>query len=182
FDFDGTLVDKKGHIHPADVDILRREDRVVFVPATGRPLHAVRRAFKKNHLFVDRPIEFPLLLQNGAMLYLPREKLHQQSSFSTRAQAILTQAALDHPRVSVLFFGPDRVYASRMNDLVRKKAAQFQLNVRLFNPAVHNVTFTKLNCLAESLAELEAFIADLTSLSLEIHFSQATTLEVNRAG
>ena len=50
FDFDGTLVDGEGHIHPRDVALLRENSQAHFLPATGRPLHAVRRAFVRNGL------------------------------------------------------------------------------------------------------------------------------------
>ena len=65
-DFDGTLVDDEGRIHPADVEILANERSVAFVPATGRPLHAVRRAFERHGLFAGGPIPFPLIVENGA--------------------------------------------------------------------------------------------------------------------
>ena len=69
-DFDGTLVDEEGHIHPYDVEILAEERHdVVFVPATGRPLHAVRRAFERHGLFADRPVPLPMVLENGAAVY-----------------------------------------------------------------------------------------------------------------
>lgn len=49
-DFDGTLVDREGCIHPSDVEILANERSVAFVPATGRPLHPVRQVFEQHGL------------------------------------------------------------------------------------------------------------------------------------
>ena len=70
FDFDGTLVDAEGHIHPSDVAILKAHASITFVPATGRPLHAVRRTLGRHGLFVDRPISFPLTWIIGALIRL----------------------------------------------------------------------------------------------------------------
>ena len=65
-DFDGTLVDKQGYIHPQDVEILSAPGDAIFVPATGRPLHSVRKVFARNGLFTGQPIPLPLILDNGA--------------------------------------------------------------------------------------------------------------------
>ena len=42
FDLDGTLVDEDGRIHPQDIEILRTETRVHFIPATGPHLRRGR--------------------------------------------------------------------------------------------------------------------------------------------
>jgi Cof subfamily protein (haloacid dehalogenase superfamily) len=182
FDFDGTLVDKNGWMHPADVDIFRNETDVLFVPATGRPLHAVRRAFSRNDLFVDSPLPFPLLLQNGAMVYLPGEKLYRQHVFSDKEQALLLAAGQNVAGITLLMFGPDQVRVIEVNDTVLAKTVQFQLTVTPFDPETEQMALTKLIYFADTHAELEQVLEQIKHLPLERHFSLDTVLEINQAG
>lgn len=75
FDLDGTLFDSQGRIHTRDLSILTSESVFNFIIATGRSLQSVRAVFTKNGLFTDVRIPFPLVLQNGSVIYKHNEKL-----------------------------------------------------------------------------------------------------------
>src|SRR5215217_1684528 len=109
FDFDGTLVDGEGGIHQRDVEILGSETPVTLVPATGRPLHAVRHTFERHGLFADRPVPFPLVLENGAAVYEADERLRAQHPFAPDVQGAFIEAMLASPRMTFLLFSLDEV-------------------------------------------------------------------------
>lgn len=116
FDFDGTLVDDEARIHPSDVEVLRDERSVSFVPATGRPLHAVRRTFERHGLFVGALVPFPMVLENGAAVYGPNEALRSRTSFEPGLHDDLMRAVLASEEASFLLFGLDEVRTLRPNE------------------------------------------------------------------
>ena len=123
FDFDGTLVDAEGRIHPADIDILANEKSVSLVPATGRPLHAVRRAFGHHGLFEGRPIPFPLVLENGAAVYSENEMLRSRRCLEPELRKKLLEAVLSTPRASFLLHSLDEVARWETTPCYRRSSA-----------------------------------------------------------
>ena len=105
FDFDGTLVDGEARIHLSDVEVLANERSVAFVPATGRPLHAVRRTFERHGLFVGGPVPFPMVLENGAAVYAENETLRSSTAFDPGLRDALMDAVLSTEEASFLLFG-----------------------------------------------------------------------------
>ena len=81
-DFDGTLANREGEIHPRDAAILQARDRhpVRFILATGRPFHSVRRTFERNGIFVDRPVPLPLVPGRGPLSLALDRKGYEQTS------------------------------------------------------------------------------------------------------
>lgn len=182
FDFDGTLVDSRGHIHPGDIDILRGGSSATFIPATGRPLHAVRRVFELHGLFAERPIAFPLILENGAALYRPGELLHSQYPFDSEVRDLLVRAMLDSPRVTFLLFSLDRVRMLWPRSAGWKMVRRFGLTTQPYSPDQREDALTKLVAIAETPEPLRAFDAETAGLELERAYSLPTVLEYTRAG
>lgn len=180
FDFDGTLVDKNGRIHPNDRHILKHEHRALFVPATGRPLPAVRRVFERNGLFFDPTIPFPLILQNGAVVYFPNEELFTQRAFSDEEQAELLAISKRHPQVCCLFFSAEKLEIMNPNPLGFKMVKRFDLDAKPF--AVADQPFTKVTYISDSKTALEKLADDIDRLSVETSYSLPTVFELTPAG
>jgi len=182
FDFDGTLVDGEGRIHPRDVEILGSETPVTLVPATGRPLHAVRHVLRWHGLFADRPIPFPLILENGAAVYEAGERLRAQHPFAPDVQGAFIEAMLASPRVTFLLFSLDEVRILWPSEAGWKMVRRFALSTRPFSLKEEDAPLTKVVSIAETPGPLRAFAAETADLALERAYSLPTVLEFTRVG
>jgi Cof subfamily protein (haloacid dehalogenase superfamily) len=180
FDFDGTLVDRNGRIHPHDVQILKREDRAVFVPATGRPLHAVRHAFARNGLVFESTIPFPMILQNGAVVYLPGEEILTQRLFPAAKQVKIIEISQRHSQVCCLLFGLNQVEIMWPNTHGLKMIERFDLDVLPFRAA--NQRYTKIMFISDAPANIKPVADKITSLSVEATYSLPTVYELSPTG
>ena len=181
FDFDGTLVDEEARIHPADVEVLATERSVRFVPATGRPLHAVRRTFERHGLFVDGPIPFPMVLENGAAVYTENEVLRSRTSIDPDLQDALMGAVLSSEGVSFLLFGLDEVRTLRPNEILKAMVRRFDLDVRPFEPG-GEMLLGKVAAVSDDPGVLREFDARISGLPLERTYSLPTVLELSTVG
>lgn len=179
FDFDGTLVDSEGRIHPRDVALLKENQAAHFLPATGRPLHAVRRAFLRNGLSWSA-IPFPLILQNGAVVYLPEEKLFSMSPFVEEEQEGLVAACRERPRVCTIFFSADDLFVIYPNAEGERMIRRFDLEVRPMDFAEPQLAYTKITCISDSAEEIEGLAADVGAFAVEASFSLPTVFELTR--
>jgi 5-amino-6-(5-phospho-D-ribitylamino)uracil phosphatase len=184
FDFDGTLVDGGGRIHPRDVEILGGETPVTLVPATGRPLHAVRHVLSWHGLFADRPVPFPLVLENGAAVYEAGERLRARHPFALDVQGAFIEAMLASPRVTFLLFSLDEVRILWPSEAGWKMVRRFALSTRPFSLEEEDADapLTKVVSIAETAGPLRAFAAETADLALERAYSLPTVLEFTRVG
>lgn len=182
FDFDGTLISSGGEIHPDDAALLNAQDRypAMFIPATGRPLHSVRRSFERHGIFDDRPIPLPMVLQNGAALYTPGEALLSHHPFSDDIQSPLLEAMMKSPEITFLLFTLGKVHVMWPSEFTRQMARRFDLETRPFEAGSEDVRFTKAICIAEAAETLQAFASNLAGLPLETRYSLETALEINQ--
>ncbi len=182
-DFDGTLVDGEGRIHPADVEILRSERSVRFVPATGRPLHSVRRTLERHGLFVDEPIPFPLVLENGSAVYLENEVLLSQRSFEAELQEELMDAVWSSSGASFMLFSLDAARLLRVNDRVRGFVRRFDLDEKHFDTEEGlPQPLCKIGVTADEPEALRDFQDALSGLPLEHTYSLPDMLEIAPVG
>jgi HAD superfamily hydrolase (TIGR01484 family) len=182
FDFDGTLVDSEGRIYPRDVEILGNEIPATLVPATGRPLHAVRHVLRWHGLFEDRPVPFPLVLENGAAVYESGERLRAQYPLVPDVQEDLMEAILTSPRVTFLLFSLDTVRMLWPSDAGWQMVRRFALSTQPFSQEDVDSPLTKVVSIADSPKPLHAFAAETADLALERAYSLPTVLEFTRAG
>lgn len=182
-DFDGTLVDDEGRIHPVDVEVLANERSVTFVPATGRPLHSVRRTLERHGLFVGRPIPFPLVLENGSAVYLENEVLLERHSFEPDLQEELMRAVRASARTSFVLFSLDEARVLRPNETLWALVRRFDLDAQTFDPDEKlPQPLCKIAVTAEDPETLCAFREGLSGLPLEQSYSLPDMLEVSPVG
>jgi len=186
-DFDGTLVDDRGRIHPADVEILANERSVAFVPATGRPLHSVRRAFERHGLFSGCPIPFPLVLENGAAIYGERENLRSRRSLQPELRDELLRAALSAKEANFLLHSLDEARTLGSNGLLRAFVRRFDLDARPWDPDSEPAgswgrPLVKLVVTAQDPEAVGRFEAETADLPLERTYSLPNMLELGPAG
>lgn len=182
FDLDGTLVDEDGRIHPQDIEILRTETRVHFIPATGRPLRAIRQAFERNGMFLNHRIPFPMISQNGAVLYRPDENLHTYYPFTPETQTALLEIAQHHAHIASQWFTREQIYVLGFNDIVLSMAHRYDLNLQPFNRAPKPSEFIKVTFMADSTETMQSLNGAASNLRVERVFSIPEILEINAPG
>lgn len=106
FDLDGTLVNKTGTIHPADVALLSQsQSEIVFVLNTGRALPSLRKKLADFDLYPDAPLPFPVISQNGTVVYLAGGKLGAFFPFPQADLTSLYRLVEQYPQLSYVFTG-----------------------------------------------------------------------------
>jgi hypothetical protein len=181
-DVDGTLTDHQGRIRPEDAEILASDRRASFVLATGRLLPSLRRTFAENNLFADRPIPLPMVLQNGAALYKPGERLEDHYPFPAQTQAALIDAMETHRRIAYLLFSLSEVHMLWPTPLAQEILRRFDLDAQTFDQASRQKRFTKAICVADDPGAVEDFASSIAGLALETSYSIPTVFELTRAG
>lgn len=183
FDFDGTLVDPEGRIHPEDVAILGSDTAATLVPATGRPLHSVRTTLRAHGLFADRPVGFPLILENGAMVYDEDEVLRSRHAFADDVRDPLLDAMLRAPELTFILHQGGEVRILHPSEPGDRMAERFRLETVPYDPDRGRAdALTKVVCVAATPEPLQAFARETGALPMERAFSLPTVLEFNAEG
>src|SRR5574341_517107 len=156
FDLDGTLINAQGVIHPTDVQILATYRDNLLIPATGRSIDSVRHIFAKNGLFPGQPLPFPLVLQNGAVLYAGGERLLAHFEFEESVQAQLIQILLGFPQAGVLFFSLNWFYSLNDNGLANEAIQSLDFRAQSFTELSRAHRFSKAMCFADDVEVLRA--------------------------
>ena len=182
FDLDGTLLDSSGSIHPRDIEILRNPAPACLIPTTGRPLHAVKRLFARHGLFSGAPLPFPLVLHNGALLYLPGEKLLAHLAFQSAERDGLVRLARERPRVTFLFLDLESVRVMWPRPFAERAAASYDFTVEPLGEGEPARMFSKLMCLSETPADLEEISRATEGMLVERAYSMTTILEFTPPG
>ena len=178
FDLDGTLIDARGVIHPADVKILATYRDCLLIPATGRSLDSVRQIFAKNGLFIGQALPFPLVLQNGAALYAEGERVLAHFLFEDVVQAQLVQLLLGFPQAGVLFFDLDRLYILHENGLAKEVLQSLDFRARSFLEHGQGARFSKAMCFADDLEVLTSIREAMKPLGVGAYQSLPLALEL----
>ena len=183
FDFDGTLVDDRGRIHPKDLALLADpEPPVDFICTTGRPLESLRVTLQKNGLFVDRPIRWPLVLQNGALIFAPGERKLGFSSFVSALQKEIITIARKSPQISFLFLSDTVVYILGEHSLGLKLARRFEFVIQPFKSEHELLPFSKVMCISDSPAELRTVADQARRMPVDGAYSMPTIFEITPKG
>ncbi len=178
FDLDGTLINAQGVIHPTDVQILATYRDNLLIPATGRSIDSVRQIFAKNGLFSGQPLPFPLVLQNGAVLYAEGERLLAHFEFEEGVQAQLIQLLLGFPQAGVLFFGLNWLYSLNDNGLANEAIQSLDFRARSFTELSRAYRFSKAMCFADDVEVLRAIREAVKPLGVGAFQSLPLALEL----
>lgn len=184
FDLDGTLIDANGRIHPRDMRLLAEPvDAYTLVPATGRPLAAVRGAFGRNGLFADQPLPYPLVLLNGAMLFGPGEVPSGYSPLVPGLQRQLLDVTASFQDVTFWFLSPDTIDEQWPSDFATQEAGRFDFTIReIPAPADGSETaYGKIMCVSKDRGRLMEIAKRIKNLPVQAAFTMDTLLEITAA-
>jgi hypothetical protein len=182
FDLDGTLFDPQGRIHPRDIAILTSESEINFIIATGRSLQSVRAMFTKNDLFTDVRIPFPLVLQNGSVIYKHNEILAGFFPFSSDTQSQLIEIIRNFPQISFYLFGVKETHLLWSTAFGLDSAERFGMQSRPYQNNGTNYNFSKIMCVSEDNDLMKKLAQIIQDLEVEISFSMETLLEITPQG
>lgn len=182
FDLDGTLLDSHNRIHPRDKEILIYRNDVVFVPCTGRPYSSVVEMFHHNGMFLNEAFPFPVVANNGSVIYLPGGKLLQYRSFSAGLQPQLLDIFYQFPQVVFMLSEIEHTYLFMPSE----KGVQW-LNrfLTVWYPYTEDYTgpiFGKITGLSDDPALIQALRTRLSQLPVELCLSMPQVLDINPQG
>ena len=183
FDLDGTLLNEREEIHPADRRILEEEkNSILFIPATGRTLESIQRTFRRNGLFTGGTLPFPLVLQNGSLLYRENEIFQSYHPFQPEVQEHLIDAALKFKQVTFLFMDAAGTYILSISSTGLAAAERYEFTTHFFTDASRGLRFSKIMCIPEQPGDLDGFPEMIDSLPIERAYSTSTILELTPQG
>jgi Cof subfamily protein (haloacid dehalogenase superfamily) len=183
FDFDGTLVNHEGRMHPKDKAILQSEDLpAYFITATGRSLEAVHSTFIKHELFEGEPFPFPSITLNGGQVSDAGGKSLAYFPFEIETQHKVIELTEGFPSVTFLLLDQFNVYLVDPDEIGRQRAAKYEMYPIPYAPWFKDMSFCKLMCLSEEHDSLLK-IAELASdFQVESAFSMQTIFELTPLG
>jgi Cof subfamily protein (haloacid dehalogenase superfamily) len=182
FDLDGTLLAKGERIRSGDLAALSKNDGTLFIPASGRSIASVKEIFHKHGLFTDCPIHFPLVLQNGAITYLPDEKLFHVKTFEPEVQQKLIDIVEQFPHIPFFMVTDTYHFVLHPNAFSEESSKRYKFREGVFNRYDPLLRMTKIMALNTDPEKLLPFYNTVTPLPVERAFSQANIVEVTPQG
>lgn len=183
FDMDGTLLSRQDGIHPRDMELLTMSDPpAVFVPATGRSLFAIRQIFRSYGAFQEGSISFPMVLQNGSLVYNPGEKKLRCITIGFDVQTRLIQIFQQEPRIAFLFFFEDCLKMLNDTPFGRASTSRYMYKPIPFEPSTEIERCNKILCMSDNASLLVDIREKIRDLPVEAVYSLPTLLEINAKG
>jgi Cof subfamily protein (haloacid dehalogenase superfamily) len=183
FDLDGTLLDHTEHIRPGDIKMLQNEpDGTLFIPASGRSLTSVQNIFHDHSLFQETSLPFPLVLQNGAITYLPGEKVLKSIVFEPDVQAKLVDIVAVFTELPFFMVTTTHHYVLHPNPLTWETSRKYNFLDGDFTSGKSKVPLTKVMAISRDTSPLKELDRQVSSLPVERAFSLPTIYEITPLG
>jgi hypothetical protein len=182
FDLDGTLLDDQKLIHPIDREILVNYRDILFIPTTGRSRISVRQMFARNGIFADGVIPFPMVLQNGSVIYQANEQLFAYFPYSSEIQNELIRIARGFSQVTFLFLDVNEIHVLGGNEFGKMGVNELDFITVPFSMQSKYCQFSKLMCISDNSSILEKLNNAFACLPVEIAYSMPTILEITPHG
>jgi Cof subfamily protein (haloacid dehalogenase superfamily) len=183
FDLDGTLLDPDEHIHPCDRHVLLEErSDVILIPATGRCLQSLHGSLALNGLFIDQRLPFPLVLQNGSLLFDVHEKMLVYFPFPTTIQSEILSRADRLPQITFFCFTSQAIHKLNPTPFADQRADDFVMITQPYqgDPEAHE--YSKIMCISDDQNALRVMSELLTDLPVECSTSLPEILEITYRG
>ncbi len=182
-DLDGTLIpNDENEIHPRDIEILRAGLPFPLILATGRSLASTRYPFEKNGLLDGQPLPYPLVLNNGALLYAPHEKIEARFPFDDQVAAEMIRIASGYKDATFLLQGIPEVYQLGETESGLRAIHKYGYAPIRYRPGQGAVPLTKLMVLSDRRQDLDAMAAAFAHLPVEGNYSLNDIYELTPAG
>ena len=181
FDLDGTLLDEEEQIHPADRSLLASRRDIPFIITTGRALWSIKGVFEQNGLFTGNDIPFPIVAQNGAVLYDKNEIIIDYFPFEHKTQFQVINTIRKFSQITFYLFGMSELYILNDTPLGSYYARIWYMPIKPFEVS-GDLQLTKVMGLSKNVPDLQEVACSLSSLDVEISFSLDFLLEITPQG
>ncbi|WP_322794271.1 HAD family hydrolase [Bellilinea sp.] len=183
-DMDGTMLFADNRFHPLDVAFLKQDLPLTVIFATGRSLTGMRLPLTINGLIGEsEPVPYPLVLHNGALVYLPGQRVHRHFAFEPGIAAELVQRVLAFPQdLAVVAQGEGREWLIRTSPYGGPRAIYYGYRPLAWQPGEALPVFSKLLCISDQPEVLKELEETLRSLPLEGNSSLGDLYEMTPKG
>lgn len=183
-DMDGTMLFADNRFHPLDVAFLKQDLPLTVVFATGRSLTGMRLPLAVNGLIEEsEPVPYPLVLHNGALVYLPGQRLHRHFAFEPDIAAELVRRVLAFPQdLAVVAQGEGREWLIRTSPYGGPRAIIYGYRPLPWQPGEAVPIFSKLLCISDQPPALEELAHILRDLPIEGNSSLGDLYEMTPSG
>jgi Cof subfamily protein (haloacid dehalogenase superfamily) len=182
-DLDGTLVAGDDNIiHPKDVEKLKAGLPFPLVLATGRSLASTRYPFEKNGLLNGKPLPYPLVLNNGGLLYAPYEDPRARFPFPPEVAEVLIRIASGYKDATFLLQGIPEVYQLGETESGLRAIYKYGYKPLKYRPELAGAPLTKLMVLSDRRQDLDAMAAAFAHLPIEGNYSLNDIYELTPRG
>ena len=163
FDLDGTLLDPHERIHPCDRQVLLEErSDVILIPATGRCLQSMHGSLALNDLFIDQRFPFPLVLQNGSLLFDVNEEMLAYFPFPKEIQREVLSRADQFPQITFFCFTSQTIHKVNPTRFADQRADDFVMATQPYegDPAAYE--YSKIMCISDDQNALYVMSESIT--------------------
>ncbi|GIV63239.1 MAG: haloacid dehalogenase [Bellilinea sp.] len=183
-DMDGTMLFAENRFHPLDVAFLKQELPLTVVFATGRSLTGMRLPLIINGLISEgQRVPYPLVLHNGALVYLPGEQVHRHFAFDQQTAEQLVERVLAFPHdLAVVAQGEGREWLIRTSPYGGPRAIIYGYRPLPWQPGQPVPVFSKLLCISDQPPVLEELAQTLSDLPIEGNSSLGDLYEMTPKG
>jgi hydroxymethylpyrimidine pyrophosphatase-like HAD family hydrolase len=183
FDLDGTLLNTEGGVHPNDAALLSMPNPPAeFIPATGRSLFALRKTFQAAGILNGKPIPYPMVLQNGALVFDRGEQKIHYKSFESDIQARLIEICKTRPETAFLLFGETDLIMLHPTPFGMDETERYMFTPRIYSDELPYLPMSKIMCLSDDTEVLREISALVEGYDIEKSLSTPTILEFNPSG
>ncbi|MEW6180514.1 MAG: HAD family hydrolase [Chloroflexota bacterium] len=183
-DMDGTMLFAENRFHPLDVEFLKQDLPLTVVFATGRSLTGLRLPLLINGLVEEnQPVPYPLVLHNGALVYLPGEQVYRHFAFNRQTAEELIERMLAFPHdLAVVAQGEGREWLIRTSPYGGPRAIIYGYRPLPWQPGDPLPVFSKLLCISDQSQVLEELARTLQGLPIEGNSSLGDLYEMTPKG
>lgn len=183
-DMDGTMLFAENRFHPLDVEFLKQDLPLTVVFATGRSLTGLRLPLLINGLVEEnQPVPYPLVLHNGALVYLPGEQVYRHFAFNRQTAEELVERMLAFPHeLAVVAQGEGREWLIRTSPYGGPRAIIYGYRPLPWQPGDPLPVFSKLLCISDQPQVLEELARTLQGLPIEGNSSLGDLYEMTPKG
>ncbi len=183
FDLDGTLLDQDERIRPNDLARLKeKQNGTLYIPASGRSLKSVKSIFYEHGIISNSPIPFPMILQNGAVTYLPEEKIYSNKVFETSMQESLIKIIDAFYQIPFFMVTSTHHYVLHANSHSNDASQRYKFKGGNFTDNEINIPLTKIMGMSQDISMLQELMSQISSLTVESAFSLPTIVEITPPG
>ena len=181
FYLDGTLLNGDEEIHPLDRSLLTTRSDIPFIITTGRAITGIKGVFTRNGLFKTGEINYPIVAQNGAVLYNKNEVFLEHNPFDPQIQHLVLNTIRIHTDITFFLFEKSDIYVMHENPLSSYYVQLWYMPVKPYDDS-SSLSITKVMSLSMDSQRLQDIANSVSKFNIETSFSLDFLFELTPSG